>query len=73
MERIRDSFPEEEATRDENMEGDREGELDKSPYDNYVNYDIAQTVLESAAMRESQSPAAGGWICMRASPPFTCI
>lgn len=63
VERIRDSFLEEEATQNGNMEREQEGEQGKSPYDNYVNYDIAQTVLESTAVRESQSPPAGEWVC----------
>lgn len=74
VERIRDSFLEEEATQNGNVEreqeGEQEGEQDKSPYDNYVNYDIAQTVLESTAVRESQSPPAGEWVCMSGRLPF---
>ena len=38
---------------------EEKGEMNKSPHDNYVNYDIAQTVLESTARRKSPSPAAG--------------
>lgn len=38
-----------------------EGEEHKSPHDNYINYDIAQTVLESTARSKSLSPTPGMW------------
>ena len=64
VERFQDSLIEGETTQDDDeskVEPSEEakGEMNKSPHDNYVNYDIAQTVLESTAQRKSPSPAAG--------------
>ena len=35
------------------------GEQDKPPHDNYVNFDIAQTVLEANARKEAQAAERG--------------
>ena len=62
VERFQDSLIEGETTQDDDeVEPSEEAkeEMNKSPHDNYVNYDIAQTVLESTARRKSPSPAAG--------------
>ena len=64
VERFRDSLIEGETTQDDDESKvepseEEKGEMNKSPHDNYVNYDIAQTVLESTARRKSPSPAAG--------------
>lgn len=60
VERFQDSLIEGETTQDDDgVEPSEEVKDEKSPHDNYVNYDIAQTVLESTARRKSPSPAAG--------------
>ena len=60
VERFQDSLIEGETTQgDDGVEPLEEVKDEKSPHDNYVNYDIAQTVLESTARRKSPSPAAG--------------
>ena len=60
VERFQDSLIEGETTQgDDGVEPSEEVKDEKSPHDNYVNYDIAQTVLESTARRKSPSPAAG--------------
>ena len=60
VERFQDSLIEGETTQDDDgVEPLEEVKDEKSPHDNYVNYDIAQTVLESTARRKSPSPAAG--------------
>ena len=38
---------------------DQAEEEDKPPHDNYVNFDIAQTVLEANARKEAQAAARG--------------
>jgi hypothetical protein len=38
---------------------DQAEDEDKPPHDNYVNFDIAQTVLEANARKEAQAAARG--------------